>query len=135
MRLLDTNMVIALMNRPQGPERHQYDALRTSGEVIGVSSVVVFELWFGVEKSARRAHNEAALRAFISGPSPVVDFTPSDARAAAVIRADLKREGTPIGPYDILIAGQALSQGATLVTANTAEFGRVNGLVWENWAA
>ena len=62
-------------------------------------------------------------------------FDPEDARAAAEIRADLKRKGTPIGPYDVLIAGQSLARGLTVVTANLREFERVEGLKVEDWTA
>lgn len=62
-------------------------------------------------------------------------FDTEDARAAAAIRADLKRKGTPIGPYDLLIAGQAMARGLAVVTANVREFERVDGLKVEDWTA
>ncbi len=65
----------------------------------------------------------------------VVDFTSDDARMAGAIRADLARAGTPIGPYDVLIAGQARVRDLCLVTNNTREFGRVSGLRLEDWTA
>ena len=61
-------------------------------------------------------------------------FDDDDARAAGAVRAALEHAGTPIGAYDILLAGQAVRRGLILVTANVAEFARVNGLRWQNWA-
>ncbi len=62
-----------------------------------------------------------------------VDFNSEDAKAAGEVRAALVIAGTPIGPYDILIAGQALARNLTLITHNTREFSRVNGLRIEDW--
>ena len=64
-----------------------------------------------------------------------IAFDAEDARAAAEIRAALRQLGTPIGPYDVLIAGQAMARGLTVVTANRREFGRVEGLKMEDWTA
>ena len=63
----------------------------------------------------------------------VVDFDREDAHAAGEIRADLAKKGTPIGPYDVLIAGQASRRGAVLVTNNLREFKRVDNLQVEDW--
>jgi tRNA(fMet)-specific endonuclease VapC len=71
---------------------------------------------------------------FFAGPLDLVPFDDEDARAAGEVRAALESAGTPIGAYDLLIAGQALRYDATLVTANTAEFSRVGDLRWEDWA-
>ena len=101
---------------------------------MAVPSVVTFELWYGVAKSTRRAANHARLRTFLSGPFDVIDFTTSDAQAAGELRASLESKGTPIGAYDLLIAGQALTRDMTLVTANVREFSRIKGLSWEDWA-
>ena len=70
-----------------------------------------------------------------AGPSSVLDFDSADADAAGAIRAGLAKRGTAIGPYDVLIAGQALCHGATLVTANIAKFKRVAELKVQNWEA
>ena len=135
MYLLDANICVALMNDPGGPQMARRWAARSSGRPVQVSSIVVFELQFGAENSDRVAANTTRLAALLADGLTIVDFAADDARAAAAIRADLRRKGTPIGPYDVLIAGQALARGATLVTANTSEFARVDGLVWEDWAA
>ena len=73
------------------------------------------------------------LRDFFGGGWRVADFDEEDARRAGEVRAQLEREGKPIGAYDILIAGQALRRGHKLVTANSKEFARVKGLHWEDW--
>jgi len=75
------------------------------------------------------------LRVFLSGTIGVVSFDEEDAIHAGDLRAALEAAGTPIGPYDLLIAAQALRIGATLVTANVSEFARVKGLLWQDWAA
>jgi tRNA(fMet)-specific endonuclease VapC len=131
--LLDTNAVIALLaNRPAVVrERFRRAAAQASG--IAVSSIVLFELWYGVARSEHRQQNTERLRTFLSGNVAVVHFEEEDSAIAGELRAELERAGTPIGPYDLLIAGQALRTGATLVTANVAEFRRVPDLVWEDW--
>jgi predicted nucleic acid-binding protein len=70
---------------------------------------------------------------FLEGQVRVLEFAEEDARHAGEIRNTLERIGRPIGTYDVLIAGQAISRKLTLVTANTKEFARVKGLVWEDW--
>jgi tRNA(fMet)-specific endonuclease VapC len=72
------------------------------------------------------------LRHFLAGPIDVAPFGEEDAAVAGELRAALEAKGTPIGPYDLLIAAQSLRSGATLVTANTSEFARVKGLALEN---
>ncbi len=98
------------------------------------SSLVVFELWYGVAKSSRQVSNETRLSAFLSGPIGILDFEEEDAHIAGTIRANLEWAGTPIGAYDLLIAAQGRRHGTTVVTANSSEFGRVRGLVWDDWA-
>lgn len=91
----------------------------------GLSPIVAPELLFGAYRS-KRAHE--AFAAFQTLRMPMLDFTVDDARKAGELRAALTEAGTPIGPYDTLIAGQALARDLTLVTRNTREFGRVPGL-------
>jgi tRNA(fMet)-specific endonuclease VapC len=100
---------------------------------LATSSICIHELWYGAEKSSQQSRNEWKLRSFIADDIEVLDFSNEDARAAAQIRAELERKGTRIGEYDTLIAGQALARGMTLVTANTREFHRVQGLQVEDW--
>jgi tRNA(fMet)-specific endonuclease VapC len=131
--LLDTNAVIALLkNNPPGVRDRLRRAVSQRAS-IAVSSVVLYELWYGVARSGRRRENAERLRVFLSGDIDVIPFGEEDARAAGELRAALEIVGTPIGPYDVLIAGHALQSGATLVTANVAEFARVQGLAWQDW--
>ena len=131
---LDTNVCIALINRTALRVRGRFAEAVRADSVLCVSAVVLHELWYGVEKSARQAHNADRLRTFLSGVVEVLDFDDADARATGAVRAALERGGTPIGAYDTMIAGQAIRRGITLVTANTREFARVDGLMWEDWA-
>jgi tRNA(fMet)-specific endonuclease VapC len=131
--LLDTNACIAIINgRPQGVRRRLRSAL-TRGEPVAVSSIALFELWYGVAKSARAAANTERLAVFLA-PLETLPFDDDDARAAGAVRAALEQAGTPIGAYDTLLAGQAIRRDLVLVTANVAEFARVTGLTWQNWA-
>jgi tRNA(fMet)-specific endonuclease VapC len=99
-----------------------------------ISVVTKSELLFGVEMSPRRQQDESALLAFL-GYVEVLDFPDPAAAHYAMIRADLKRQGTMIGANDLLIAAHARCLGLTLVTNNTREFGRVRNLTIENWAS
>jgi tRNA(fMet)-specific endonuclease VapC len=95
---------------------------------------VLFELRYGAAKSARPERNAQRIIDFLSGPIEVLPFAPADAEEAGDIRAALERAGTPIGPYDILVAAQARRRDALLVTANEREFARVPRLKLEDWA-
>lgn len=131
--LLDTNACIALINgAPRKMRTNFVKAIRT-GSSLATSSIVVHELWYGVAKSSLVAQNARALAAFLSRDVAVLDFSEKDAQAAGEIRAELERRGKRIGEYDTLIAGQAYARNLTVVTANTREFGRVKGLVVEDW--
>lgn len=131
---LDTNVVIALLNdRPRGVRRLFREAV-VGGADVAVSSVVAFELWYGVARSQRQRENTERLRTFLAGGVTVVPFGEEDAACAGRLRESLQRVGAPIGPYDVLIAAQAIAAGATLVTANRAEFARVHGLKVQGWA-
>ncbi len=96
---------------------------------------MLYELWYGIARSAHRAENSERIRIFLSGAVDVAAFDENDAAEAGAIRGMLEANGTPIGPYDLLIAGQALRAKATLVTANGSELARVPGLAWEDWTA
>lgn len=132
---LDTNVAIALLNQTQHQVRARFDAARAAKTPIGLSTVVYHELMYGAAFSERRTANEGKIAVFIScGEIALLAFTQADAHEAAEIRATLKRQGTPIGPYDLLIAAQARRAGTTLITANTREFLRVPGLMVTDWA-
>jgi tRNA(fMet)-specific endonuclease VapC len=131
--LLDTNACIALINRTSESVRKRFSKAVESGEQVWAASVSVYELWYGVAKSAQTEANTLRLKMFLAGPVRVLEFGEEDARCAGEIRNSLERIGRPIGTYDLLIAGQAVSRKLTLVTANTKEFARVRSLVWEDW--
>ncbi|HEX5997902.1 MAG TPA: type II toxin-antitoxin system VapC family toxin [Hyphomicrobiaceae bacterium] len=133
--LLDTNAVIALLRDEPAIFRKRLRRAVSRGAAIAVSSIVLYELWYGVARSARRRENAERLRVFLSGGIEVSAFDEEDAKTAGELRATLEGAGTPIGPYDLLIAAQALRTGATLVTANVAEFTRVPDLQWQDWTA
>ncbi len=135
MICLDTNAVIVSINDPASRLRARFDRTIHDGVPVSVSSIVLFELWFGIAKSRNRQYNADTLASFLAGPIAVTNFDVDDAREAGEIRAALARVGTPIGPYDILIAAQARRRGATLITANEREFARVPGLKTADWAA
>ena len=126
--LFDANAVISLLNEPHGTVARQARQYKPSD--IGLSAIVSHELYFGAFKSQRRDQNLA----IVSGLQfEVVPFDQEDARHSGEIRAALGALGTPIGPYDVLIAGQARSRSLILVSRNLREFQRVNGLNVENW--
>lgn len=133
--LLDTNVCIELLRGRRLDVRRRFVDAHAANHVLLLSSIVVAELWYGVAKSAARERNARALQWLVNGPMRWAQFDDADAHEAGVIRADLERAGTLIGAHDLLIAGQAIRHGATLVTANTREFGRVEDLMWEDWAA
>lgn len=127
--LLDTNAIIAFLRG----ERQVVRQVRNvgSGSIL-LSSVVVHELYFGAYKGDRTAED---LSVIADLRFEIADFNTEDANRAAEVRSILRRAGIPIGPYDTLIAGQALARDLTLVTRNTREFERVAGLRLENWEA
>jgi tRNA(fMet)-specific endonuclease VapC len=127
--------VIALLRDEPAIFRKRLRRAVSRSAAIAVSSIVLYELWYGVARSARRRENAERLRVFLSGGIEVSAFDEDDAKTAGELRATLEGAGTPIGPYDLLIAAQALRTGATLVTANVAEFTRVPDLQWQDWTA
>jgi tRNA(fMet)-specific endonuclease VapC len=133
---LDANVAIALLNQRQKQVRVRFDAALSARTPMAMSMIVYHELMYGAAASERRALNENKIAVLISsGRLSLVPFDAADAREAADIRSHLRRTGSPIGPYDVLIAGQARRAGTTLVTANTREFDRVPGLLVVDWAA
>ena len=135
MICLDTNAVIAAINGRVPDVRRRLERALAERVVVGIPVVAWFELHYGVMKSARVQQNRAALAAFLALDVTVWPFDIDDAEEAGEIRSTLERAGTPIGPFDILIAAQARRRGALLVTANGREFGRVPGLRFDDWAS
>lgn len=131
--LLDTNACIALINGRPAVVRTKFEFALQHDQVF-VSSIVLFELWYGVAKSSRPESNKQRLASFLSAPIEIVPFDQEDAAEAGSQRAALESIGKPIGAYDLLIAGQAVRRGWTLVTANVSEFARIKALRWEDWA-
>lgn len=128
--MLDTNIVIyVIKNRPQ-EARERF--MRHQGR-LACSSVTVMELVYGAEKSARPERNLRDVEGFMARLD-VLSYDEAAAVQTGQIRAELARQGKPIGPYDLMLAGQARASGLILVTNNVAEFERVPGLRVENWA-
>jgi tRNA(fMet)-specific endonuclease VapC len=132
--LLDTNVCIAAMNsRPIEIRKQLDEAVLRRGQA-SISTVSIFELRYGIAKSKRIDENSSSLDVFLASLK-ILSFQSEDARIAGEIRVHLERAGTPIGPYDLMIAAQAIRHGLPLITANVREFSRVEGLRLENWSA
>jgi tRNA(fMet)-specific endonuclease VapC len=131
--LLDTNICIAILNNRPELTRHRVQHAVAKGHRIILSTIVVHELFYGAAKSSRMADSMAAIGNLLAEPYETLGFNIEAALAAAKIRAALEKAGTPIGYYDLLIAGQALVHDCTLATANLREFNRVEGLKTLDW--
>ena len=131
--LLDTNACIALINGKPLAIRVKFQKATADGRQVFVSSIALFELWYGVAKSSRREFNQKRLEAFLAGPVQPLAFENGDAEIAGAVRADLETSGKPISAYDLLIAGQAMRNKLVLITANLSEFARIKGLAWADW--
>jgi tRNA(fMet)-specific endonuclease VapC len=130
MYVLDTDICSYLMKRshPALIERVKAFAPRE----LKISIVTLFELEYGILRSGRQEHLRLVVRAFL-GNVEMLTWTPPAASEAGAVRAELAAAGSPIGSYDLLIAGHVRSLGATLVTNNRQEFSRVRGLQLEDW--
>jgi tRNA(fMet)-specific endonuclease VapC len=131
--LLDTNACIALINGNPPSVRAKFRKVTDLGGQVFVSSIALFELWYGVAKSSPRDFNKKRLETFVAGPIHPLSFEDQDAEIAGAIRADLESIAKPIGAYDLLIAGQAIRNKLTLITANLSEFARIKELAWADW--
>ena len=127
--LLDTNAVSDLLRESNSKLAKRVK--RENANDIAISAVVSHELFYGAYKSGRPAHNVGVVDAL---QFAVLEFDKEDARQSGSVRALLASRGTPIGPYDVLIAGQALARNMTLITRNMDEFSRVPGLQAEDWS-
>ena len=128
--LLDTNICIYLIK--QRPKQVLQEFEKHSPKDVAISSITKFELEYGAEKSGAKDRSSKALKKFLL-PLTVVDFDKEAALKAASVRARLEKKGTPIGAYDLLIAGVALARCMCLVTNNVREFQRIEELQIENW--
>ena len=128
--LLDTNACIKYLTQRSPPIVAR--VRNTKPTDIALCSVVKSELLYGAYKSQRVEQNLQSLEKFF-GPFQSLPFGDGAAAAAGEIRATLEQRGTPIGPNDLLIAATALANGLTLVTHNTEEFARIDGLSLDDW--
>ena len=128
--LFDTNAVISLLG--QKSEALIDRVLACSEGEIGIPAVVSHELYFGAYKSQSVSFNLETIRLLLRD-FVVLPFDEEDSRQAGEVRAELKRSGSPIGPYDVLIAGQAKARDLILISNNVREFERVPDLQLEDW--
>jgi tRNA(fMet)-specific endonuclease VapC len=129
MYTLDSNSIVYYF---KGMGRVAERLLETPPQEIALSIVVLYELEVGIAKSMYPERRRAQLEELVAQVR-LLPLGVAEARTAARIRADLERVGQPIGPLDNLIAGIALTHGATLVTHNVKEFGRIERLAVEDW--
>jgi tRNA(fMet)-specific endonuclease VapC len=130
--ILDTNICIYLIKKKPISVLAKFNE-HAVGD-IGISTISVAELSYGVQKSRFRDQNQQALLQFLA-PLVIAEFDTEAAFAYGQIRADLEAQGTPIGSIDALIAGHAVSLGVTVVTNNERDFLRVPKLNVENWVS
>ncbi len=129
MFFLDSNTIIYFFKGLGNLPQRIFD---TPPSQIGLPAVCIFELEVGIAKSTSPDKRRGQLRKLVSATA-VIPFGGKEASWASRIRVSLEKKGTPIGPFDTLIAGTALANGATLVTHNLREFERVEGLQVEDW--
>ena len=129
MYILDTNTLIHFF---KGISRVAEGLLSKAPKDIGIPSIVLFEIFLGIEKSTSPEKRKKQLEQLISVVN-ILPFGDNEAWHAAKIRAMLEKQGHPIGPYDVLIAATALSNNGILITHNVKEFSRVDGLRIEDW--
>ncbi len=127
--MLDTNICIYVVkNYPL----ELWERFNQLADQLCISSITLGELYYGAEKSARRIENLRAIEQF-SARLEVLSFSPKAAAHYGQMRAEIERQGRPIGPHDMLIGAHARSEGLTVVTNNLREFRRLPGLRVENW--
>ncbi len=129
--LIDTNICIYIMNNRPIDVIKKFKKVNI-GEV-GVSTVTISELQYGVAKSQQRKKNQSRLNEFIA-PLILLPYDSDAAKTYGDIRYSLEKVGHPIGPLDLLIAAHAMSQNLIIVTNNDKEFSRIKDLKVENWA-
>ncbi|MCG7962868.1 MAG: type II toxin-antitoxin system VapC family toxin [Candidatus Thiodiazotropha taylori] len=129
MYVIDTNTLIYFF-KGMGSVPSKF--LEVSPKDIGIPSVVLYELEYGIAKSTSPRKRQAQLKELCSLVK-ILPFDNEAAKLSASVRAGLEKKGTPIGPHDVLIAGTALANKGILVTNNTKEFSRVPKLKLDNW--
>ena len=128
--MLDTNICIyAIKHNPQKVIEHLREHAPSD---MCISSITYAELCHGVEKSQNKIRNKIALTVLLANIK-IEPFDASSAENYGLVKAKLEKAGTPIGPLDTMIAGHAMSMGCTVVTNNTKDFSRVDGLIIEDW--
>ena len=131
MYYLDTNVIIDATARKTAKQiRPHFENLKP--EDIGIPSIVIAELEYGARHSNDYENNMKIVEEFVA-PYKIIPFTQKEATAYGKVREQLTKDGNLIGPNDMLIAATALANSATLVTHNTDEFSRVEGLPLEDW--
>jgi tRNA(fMet)-specific endonuclease VapC len=128
--LLDTNTCIYIINKK--PPSAVKQIRSKHADEVSISTITIAELEYGVYRSKHADQNRIALLEFLM-PFVILDFDQGAAAVYGSVRASLEKKGTPIGPMDLLLAAQALSQQLVLVTNNEREFRRVAGLHVKNW--
>lgn len=127
--MLDANLCIRVL-RLRSPELS--DRFENEAYELSISTIVLHELYYGAERSARVSEQRQKVEVFAANLS-VLNFDNEAAQHAADIKARLARDGNLIGPNDLLIAGHARSLGLKLITGNLKEFTRVDGLRCDDW--
>ncbi|MEQ1601631.1 MAG: type II toxin-antitoxin system VapC family toxin [Methylophilaceae bacterium] len=128
--MLDTNICIAIIKRKPAQILQKFNAYKVGD--ICLSSVTLAELRYGVAKSQYREKNQAALDEFIL-PLEIAAFDEAASQVYGTLRANLEKQGKPIGSLDMMIGAHALSLEIVLVTNNTKEFNRITGLAVIDW--
>jgi tRNA(fMet)-specific endonuclease VapC len=129
MYILDTNTLIYFF---KGIGNVSTRLLQTPPRSIGIPAIVLFELEVGIAKASSPKKRRLQLEN-LTATVNILPFGHEEVKVTAAIRVDLENRGKPIGPYDVLIAGTALANKGVLVTHNTSEFERIEGLQLEDW--
>ena len=130
MYLLDTNICIYVMKNAYPALTQKVFSFDPSD--LCISSITVFELEYGAAKSNWGEKTRQNMQMFLA-PFNIIDFDSKDAASAGIIRGYLEKQGSPVGPYDVQIAGQAVARSIVMITHNIGEFSRVPGLMVEDW--
>ena len=130
MYLLDTNICIYVLKNTYPALTEKVFSINPA--FIAMSSVTVYELEYGAEKSSWGQKTRQMLAQFLA-PFTILPFDCDDAVTAGTIRGLLEKQGNIIGPYDYQIAAQGITKGLTVVTHNTRGFERIPGIILEDW--